>query len=114
LALVTRWLPRTMDARCDDARFCIEADLPGFRIEDLDITLERRVLTIAGERSIDRDGGSRWILGERPSGAFRRAFRLPFDAEPGEIEARLADGVLTLTAPRSAASRPRKVEVTAG
>ncbi len=103
-----------MDAWFTDDRFVVEADLPGFGVEDLDVTVEQRVLTIAGSRELDRTDEGRWVLAERPAGSFRRAFRLPFDVEPDDIEAQLTNGVLRLTAPRSAATRPRKVEIVAG
>ncbi len=112
--VVSRLAGPAMDAWSTDDRFVLEADLPGFRIEDLDLTIEDGILTIAGSRAVEREEGVRRVLAERPSGSFRRAFRLPFDVEVNEVDARLADGVLTLSAPRSAATRPRKVQVNAG
>ena len=90
----------------------VEAELPGVAAADLDITVTDDVLVLAGEKKAESDeaAGER-THSERVFGEFRRSIQLPGPVEAGAVEARVADGVLTLVLPKSAASRPRRIEV---
>jgi len=88
----------------DDQKFELYADLPGVAQGDLDIQVEKDVLTIKGERKLVRKG-------ERASGAFSRAFTLPKHVDVEKIAASLKDGVLTLTLPKRPEAQPRQIKV---
>jgi HSP20 family protein len=88
----------------DDQKFELYADLPGVKLEDLDIQVDKDVLTIKGERKLERKG-------ERVAGAFSRAFTLPKHVDVEKISAALKDGVLTLTLPKRPEAQPRQIKV---
>ena len=99
-------LPRlpTVDVVEDDQKFELYADLPGVAQADLDIQVEKEVLTIKGERKLQRKG-------ERALGAFSRAFTLPKHVDVEKIAASLKDGVLTVTLPKRPEAQPRQIKV---
>lgn len=86
-------------------------DLPGFDGESLRIEFENDVLSIEAERKTRDEKGETYLLSERGVGKFRRAFtvNVPVDAE--HIEAAYDRGVLTVTLPKRAEAKPRKIEV---
>lgn len=94
-----------------DDKVVIVADLPGVAPQDLDVTLERRVLTIRGSVRAPAPGGYRQVYAEYGVGDFERTFALSDDIDRDQIEARQTHGVLTLELPKSATTRPRKIEV---
>jgi len=108
---------RTLDAPTDiiagpeDVSF--RCDVPGVRDEDLEVTIEDRVLTIRGARKYDAREGCKVILG-RAYGAFTRTFRLPDTLDAGGLTAHLRDGVLTVRVPKLAKVPPRKIPVGSG
>jgi len=86
-----------IDAFIAERGFVLRADLPGFSLEDLDISIVGRELVISGSRTHEFEENVQMVLGERPSGSFKRAFRLPFDVQADEATATLTNGVLGLT-----------------
>ena len=90
----------------------MRADVPGMQPGDIDITLTGNLLTVHGEREDERDESTPLVhLHERTFGSFTRAFTLPDEADPAQLNADLTDGVLTVVIPRSAVSR--RISVTA-
>ena len=89
--------------------------MPGFRKEDVDITLENQTLTIDAERrSEKREGGEKkgeLLLNERRYSRFLRSFTLPPTVDESKCIAKLADGVLTITLNKREETKPRKVTV---
>lgn len=88
----------------------VRADLPGMAPEDVDVELREGVLTIRGEKKEHREKGEKegeYYLSERSYGAFERVLRLPEGADPDKIEARMAQGVLTLTIPKTETARAK-------
>ncbi|MGH9363545.1 MAG: Hsp20/alpha crystallin family protein [Thermoanaerobaculia bacterium] len=105
------WAPPVDVAETDEA-FIVKAELPGMNREDLDITLENNVLRISGERKFERDEKKEnYHRIERSYGAFSRAFALPSQVDSERVEASFKDGVLTVTVPKAAQARPRKIAV---
>jgi len=96
-----------VDVAEDDQKIELFADLPGVKQEDLDIQVEKDVLTIRGERKLERQG-------ERQAGAFSRTFSLPKHVDAEKIVALLKDGVLTLTLPKRPEAQPRAIKVAIG
>jgi HSP20 family protein len=111
-----------------DEAIIVEAELPGVDASAVEISVHGDELTIAGTRpedardkSASADGESTaepklvtWHRRERQRGSFSRRLTLPVTVDASRIEARLVNGVLTVTCPKTAASQPRKVEVRAG
>ncbi len=88
-------------------------DMPGVAEDDLDVTLERRVLTIRGKVHSAAPEKLELVHAEYGEGDFERAFTMSDDFDPDKIEALLSNGVLTLTLPRAEAAKPKKIQVKA-
>lgn len=103
-----------LNVRADHDKVTVTAELPGASLEDVDVSVVGRRLTIRGERRTSEPGtGGRYHRRERESGGFGRAVTLPYPVEVNAVTAALKDGVLTITLPRAAADRPRKIAVQA-
>ena len=90
----------------------IDIDLPGVEAKDVSVTVEQNVLSIAGERKIEKeDKQEGYHRFERSRGAFSRSFELPDDADAENISAVSKNGVLTVQLPKAAAVKPRSIEV---
>ena len=92
----------------------IQALAPGLDPSRLDITVDRGLLVIAGERKSELPpAGERTSVyaNERFSGKFRRVVSLPEDADPARVEANYRDGVLRITVAKRESSLPRRIEV---
>lgn len=84
-----------------DTALEITFDLPGVEEKDIDVALTGDMLTVKGEKKMEREEKNKnFHVIERSSGAFQRSLRLPFMAEPSKIEAKLQNGVLTLVLPK--------------
>jgi len=107
----TTWVPR-VDIREQEHSFIVDADLPGVDAKDIEITLEKSVLTIRGSRlsetQTDETGYKRR---ERFTGSFARQFTLPETADGDNITAKTNSGVLCVTIPKTVKSQPRSIEV---
>ena len=102
----------TVDLTETEEGFTIRADVPGVLPDDLDVTLEDGVLTLAGEKKeTQRNDAEGWHLNERRFGAFRRSFALPTAVDENAIEARHENGVLTVVLKKAASAKPRKIKV---
>jgi HSP20 family protein len=88
----------------------LTSELPGVSIEDLDITVAGRHITLKGSRALpEGEAKNERARRERPAGHFERTFRLPYAIESGRVNAKLANGVLEIALPRAESDRPRKV-----
>lgn len=99
-----------------DGEYCITAELPGLAPENVEIRVSEGLLTIRGEKSEEiRDEKADFLMSERRYGAFQRSLRLPAGADAEKITATLAQGVLTVTLPKTpeARQKERKIEVKA-
>ena len=104
---VVRGFAPAVDVTEDAEKIELNADLPGVKLEDIDIQLDKGVLTIKGERKLAAGRG------ERNTGAFSRAFTLPDTVDVEKIGAALKDGVLTLTLPKRPVEKPRQIKIAA-
>jgi len=93
--------------------FILTAELPGVQPENIDVSMEGATITLSGERKIEYAAGEGVSVHrrERQSGSFRRAFELPSEIDPGLAKATHKNGVLTLNLPKSAALKPRQIEI---
>ena len=90
----------------------VSCELAGLEREQIDIRLEDNVLTISGDRRIDRESDAeQYHRIERAYGPFRRHFNLPVGVDPYKIEARYEHGVLRVILPKRPESAPRKITV---
>lgn len=92
----------------------IEAELPGLKADDLDLSVLGSELTIQGRVTTAPPEGQTFHRRERPAGEFRRVVRLPVDVEGDKIAATLSNGVLLITLPKAAVAKPKKIQVSAG
>lgn len=105
------WVP-AVDVRESDESFLFTAELPGLSKEEVSITLEDNVLTLAGERRFDQDESKNEFRRiERSYGRFTRSFTLPNDVDNDKVEAKYGDGLLTVIVPKTEKSKPRKIEI---
>jgi HSP20 family protein len=108
------WAPYGVDVREDVDHVYVEAELPGFRKEDVDLTLENSTLTITAERKGDtRNDGKQgeWLLRERRFNRVVRSFMLPQTVNEQSVKANLTEGILTITLDKREETKPRKVQV---
>jgi|YNPNPStandDraft_1061719.scaffolds.fasta_scaffold151672_1 HSP20 family protein len=95
----------------DGDAFCVEAELPGVRQEDIEVYAVGNELTIKGRR-VEPEGSQRtYHRQERGTGEFARVVTLPAEVDAEKVEANLKDGVLTLRLPKAESARPRKIVV---
>ncbi|MDH3671202.1 MAG: Hsp20/alpha crystallin family protein [Gammaproteobacteria bacterium] len=96
-----------------DKEYVVQAELPGIKKEDIDITLQNGVLTIRAEskeESEEKEKG-RIIRQERRYGKYMRHLRLDNDVDEGKVKAHYEDGMLELVLPKLEAVQPKKIAV---
>lgn len=107
--------PYAVDVREDADHIYVEAELPGFKKSEIDITLENSNLTIAAERheQTSKEDGKKgdYLLNERRYTRFLRSFTLPPTVDDQSVQAKLNDGVLLITLNKREETKPRKVQV---
>jgi HSP20 family protein len=106
------WAPPVDISECKDA-YVLMVELPGVKVEDLEISFQDGLLTIQGERSASRDPDEQFHVHERRYGLFRRSITLPLHVQAGAIEASTEDGVLQVLVPKVEEVKPKRIEVQA-
>jgi HSP20 family protein len=90
----------------------VKAELPGMDVKDIDIALTEDLLTIKGERKLEKDDKKEnYHRIERQFGSFARSLNLRAKVRTDGIEAAYKDGILTVTLPKVEESKPKKIEV---
>ena len=89
------------------------AEMPGVAPDGVDITLERRVLTIRGRSTTGEHTGYQRVYNEYADGDYERVFTLSENIDRDRIEATLKDGVLRLVLPKAESAKARKIELKA-
>lgn len=107
----TGWGSYPVDIHENDDTVVIEADLPGFKRDEIDVTFEQGVLTISAERRTSQENKGEPRLHERRYTRVTRSFRLPQSVDENKVDAKLQDGVLTLTLHKREEVKPRRIEV---
>ena len=109
--VTSQWMPR-VDIKEEDGRFVIFADIPGVDPKDIEIHMDKGILSIRGERSSEaREDNQRFSRMERTHGVFYRRFALPDSANPEGIAATGRHGVLEITIPKKPETTPRRIQV---
>jgi HSP20 family protein len=103
-----------LDIRQTDTEFVLEASVPGFKPEDIEVVAEQGNLTIHGERKVEGQVEGRYLRRERRQLSFARQLSLPTDVREGAITASFVNGVLTVRVPRVAAPAPTRIKVEIG
>jgi HSP20 family protein len=103
------WSPPAELTETDDT-YPVHVEVPGMRKDQLKVEVSDRELVIAGE--IPEQPAGKRHRGSRRTGQFEYRATLPGDIKTDQVTAELADGVLTVTAPKSEAARPTHVKVT--
>jgi HSP20 family protein len=94
----------------EQGRWCVEVDLPGVQLDDIDVTLEKNALRVSANRKPPQEERKFWHQ-ERAYGVIQRQITLPETVDPERIEAELKDGVLRLSLAKRPELQPRKIQV---
>jgi HSP20 family protein len=105
-----------VDIKENDNEIRLDLELPGLKPEDVEITAENGVLTVRGEKQVERKEGdeSRYQIIERAYGTFMRTFQLPQGIDADQIKAEFNNGVLSLHIPKAALPQPKRIQINAG
>lgn len=102
----------SVNLRETDGEYVITADVPGFPRDRIEVTLAADGLTIRGERREEKESAETgYHLRESATGSFHRVIPLPTDVVAEKAQARLADGVLTVTLPKAEPRSPTRVTI---
>ena len=109
--VTAQWVPR-VDIKEEAERFVIFADLPGVDPKDIEINMDKGILSIRGERTTEsKTENDRFSRIERAHGVFYRRFALPESANPEGVAATGRHGVLEVTIPKRPETTPRRIQV---
>ena len=106
------WTP-AVDIKENESEIRVDVELPGLNPDDVEITAENGVLTVRGEKRIERKEGdeTRFQVVERVYGSFLRTFQLPQGIDEDQIKAEFNNGVLALHIPKTALPQPKRIEI---
>ncbi len=96
----------------DAEKYVLRLDVPGARAEDIDVQFDRGEMTVRARVQPRPGAAGGYMLREYGVGDFERSFRVGEGIDTTGISAEVASGVLTLTLPKSAEAKPRKIAVT--
>lgn len=96
-----------------DNSVVVTSELPGVTADDVTISLQEDVLTLAGARRPKQEQDTNWQRRERAYGTFSRAIQLPFQVDPDKVQARFNNGILEIEMERLEADRPKKIQIRA-
>lgn len=106
--------PYAVDIYEDVDHLHVDAELPGFTKEQIDVTIDNNVLTITADRSAENEAEKAkngWLLKERRHTRFQRSFSLPNTIDGSSVDAKLVDGVLQVTLNKRQETKPRKISI---
>jgi HSP20 family protein len=107
--VTSQWIP-LVDIKEEPNRFVLYADIPGVNPEEIEVQMDKGLLTIKGERTSAVDDRERFSRIERQHGSFHRRFALPDSADPEGITATGHNGVLQITNPKRPETTPRRIQ----
>ncbi len=105
-----------VDVRETEEAIDVTVELPGIDPKNVEISIEGDLLEIKGEKTVTRETEekARWHRFERRSGKFSRSFQLPAEVDREAIEAKSADGLLSLRLPKKAEAQPKRIDIQVG
>lgn len=111
LSETTEWLPAVELVEGDD-EFVLTAEIPGMSKEDVDVSIEDNVLTLKGEKKLEREEErDRMHIREREYGTFQRSFTLPRNVQADHIKAEYHDGIVEVHLPKGPEAKGRRIEI---
>lgn len=114
LATWSAWTPAADLFETND-EFVLEMELPGFNIDDIEVTVERGILTVSGRRTAEVESGNgeriNYHVRERSFDRFSRSFSLPQTVNADHVDAEYRNGILRVTLPKVAEAKPRQIAV---
>jgi HSP20 family protein len=109
--VLSGWTP-ALDVHEDKDNIIVKAELPGMKKEDIEVSLHDGSLSISGERKNEsKHEDAEVYRAERFVGRFQRTVMLPSAVRPDNVKAQYADGVLTITLPKTEESKPKHIDV---
>lgn len=109
--VTSQWAPR-VDIKEESNRFVIFADVPGVDPKDIEVSMDKGILSIKGERTSEsKQESDRYTRLERSRGLFYRRFALPDSADPDGIKATGRHGVLEISIPKRPETTPRRITI---
>jgi HSP20 family protein len=107
----TVWAP-DVDIKETDKEILIKADLPGMKMEDIDVSVDEGQLIIKGERKEEKEEKDKnYIRVERSYGSFYRSFDIGAPVKSEQVKATYKNGVLEITLPKAEAKKPKKIAI---
>jgi len=108
---IADWAP-AVDITEDDKEFLVKTELPGLKREEVKVTVEDGVLSISGERKVEKEEkNKKYHRVERSYGSFVRSFTLPEGADASKVNAEFKDGVLNVHLAKSPGAQPKAIEI---
>jgi HSP20 family protein len=104
------WMP-AIDVAETQEKILVRAEVPGMRQEDIQIEFENGLLSIRGERKLEKVEGTTWHRIERTYGAFSRTFTLPRSVDPEKIAATYREGILEIEVPKREEAKPKQIRI---
>ncbi len=104
------WVP-PVDVAETQEKILVRAEVPGMRQEDIQIEFENGMLTIRGERKLDKNEGLTWHRVERVYGGFSRSFTLPRTVDAEKISASYREGILEIDVPKREEAKPKQIRI---
>lgn len=104
------WAPAVDVAETQEKIF-VRAEVPGMKQEDIQIEFENGLLTLRGERKLEKMEGVTWHRVERIYGNFSRSFTLPRTVDPEKITATYREGILEVEVPKKEDAKPRQIRI---
>ena len=104
-----------LDVVEQDDELLVRASIPGVKVDDIDVSIENRVLTIKAETKTEaehKEGG--YLMRERRSGSFFRSLRLPETVDTDQAKTSYNDGVLTVNLPKAESKKAKHLKIEAG
>ena len=109
--LFTGWAP-ALDVHDDKESLTVFVELPGMKKDEIDIALHDGVLTVSGERKMERERKEgETFRSERYFGKFQRSVTLPAAVDAGKVKASYKDGILTIGLPKAEEAKPKHIAV---
>lgn len=105
-----------LNVREDNQTYFVEAEVPGYSSEQVEVTVSDGALTIRAQKSdaaedTQEESGVRYLRKERRQSTFERTLKLPAEIDEEKVEAQVKNGVLTVKVPKAESSKPRKIAV---
>lgn len=117
MALTARQYTRSWTPRADlyetGDHVVVQLDIPGVKIDDVDVQCEKGMLSVKGERKFNEEEKRQYYRVENVYGPFERYFEIPRTLDVEKIEAKYNAGVLTLTFPKTEEAKPKKIAIQA-